>query len=621
MMLCACAPAAAAQAGGAARPDRQVTFGASNFEPGTGAAQIEQFFTGAGVAGWAAAGVTSWESYVRWKGVEPLPGQWDFSMYDKEVEALKRNNIKWVPFLIAGPNYTTPWWFLNSADALFYRCLEHGVDSGVQSLFNPAMRPHVEEFIKKFAEHYRADGAVESVLLGITGDYGEAIYPVMDVGHWTGAYHEHPGFWAGDREARASFSRWLSAKYGTVAALNTAWGAPLPSFEAAAPFLPEVKPSDAAWLDMMEWYRESMEEWAEFWISTARTYFPDTPVYLCTGGDGAARHGSRFGRQAKIAAKYGAGVRITNEGSDYAANFTLTHWVASACKFYKTYYGFEPASGVDEHGLVRRVYNVTASGARQLFEYSGNAWSNGWRGGWPELVSKFAPVDSLTPVAVFIPETYLALHPDRLGGFYSTMRFWRDVADYDFVDETMAADGALAGYKVLLMSEGTVVGDAAGAAIAKWTRGGGLLVGKELDKSKLVSGAPLLPDFPVRSVRSLKIKEMAKPYGKGYAASYPAEAAQLMELTRKPDVARSVFFHSCTVAGWYPCLPEADGPADGVFTTLTRDGLLMLNTTDVPFAREVKLHGPTLKRLGIDGAPESVSASVPPQSFVLIKFQ
>jgi hypothetical protein len=187
---------------------REVTLGVTVFAPSDPLEKIGRDFEAIGISNFAAAGVTSWESYIRWSGIQKAPGTWDFTGYDKEVEILKKNNLKWVPFLIAGSNYTTPPWFIDSADSLFYRCLEHDQDSGVQSIFNPALKPRVDEFIKRFADHYRPMGVIESVLLGITGDYGEAIYPVEDVGHWTGNYHQHAGFWVGDREAKASFSRW-----------------------------------------------------------------------------------------------------------------------------------------------------------------------------------------------------------------------------------------------------------------------------------------------------------------------------------------------------------------------------------------------------------------------------
>ena len=81
-------------------------------------------------------------------------------------------------------------------------------------------------------------------------------------------------------------------------------------------------------------------------------------------------HGSNFAEQCRVAAKHKAGVRITNEASNYALNFALTRWVASAGKHYGAYYGFEPAGGVDENGIVARIYNATASGANQLFDYN-----------------------------------------------------------------------------------------------------------------------------------------------------------------------------------------------------------------------------------------------------------
>ncbi len=68
----------------------------------------------------------------------------------------------------------------------------------------------------------------------------------------------------------------------------------------------------------------------------------------------------------------GAGIRITNEGSDYANNFTLTREVATATRAYGTFCGFEPASGVDATGNVARIHNAAASGARQLHVYTDN---------------------------------------------------------------------------------------------------------------------------------------------------------------------------------------------------------------------------------------------------------
>jgi hypothetical protein len=66
-------------------------------------------------------------------------------------------------------------------------------------------------------EHYSPQGIFESINLGISGDYGEAIYPA--IGNWPTKYHSHPGFWCGDALAAADFRRAMSELYqGDIAA-------------------------------------------------------------------------------------------------------------------------------------------------------------------------------------------------------------------------------------------------------------------------------------------------------------------------------------------------------------------------------------------------------------------
>ena len=209
-----------------------------------------------------ALSVTSVESYVDWAGVEPVKDQWDWSKWDKQVATLKQAGLKWAPFLIAGSAYATPLWFQNSADSHTYRCLEHGKDSKVQSLFNPALRPQIERFLRAFAQRYRDTGVIESVLLGITGIYGESIYPAGPEGGWTarltGEYHNHHGWWAGDAYAVAAFRAAMREKYGRVKRLNAAWGVDHASFDEIEPFLPEKAPNDQARADFVEWYQQAM---------------------------------------------------------------------------------------------------------------------------------------------------------------------------------------------------------------------------------------------------------------------------------------------------------------------------------------------------------------------------
>lgn len=199
--------------------EMQITFGVTNFPPEAKKEEVFANYDSIQVGIFKELGATSFESYVRWSAIEKEENKWDFSIYDAEVEYLRKYNLKWVPFLIAGPAYTTPEWFKKSDNSLFYKCLEHNQISEVQSIWNPHLKKYIERFIKKFAEHYVNSGVIESVLVGITGDFGEAIYPVTG-GGWTGNYHQHGGFWCGDKYAIKDFQKYLSKKYKEIKNLN-----------------------------------------------------------------------------------------------------------------------------------------------------------------------------------------------------------------------------------------------------------------------------------------------------------------------------------------------------------------------------------------------------------------
>ena len=452
----------------------------------TRASGMELTFGGdAGVADAAlfkALSVTSVESYVDWAGVEPVKEQWDWSKWDKQVAILQRAGLKWVPFLIAGSAYATPLWFQNSADSHTYRCLEHGKDSKVQSLFNPALRPQIERFLRAFAERYRDMGVIESVLLGITGIYGESIYPAGPEGGWTarltGEYHNHFGWWAGDAYAAAAFRAAMREKYGRIKRLNAAWDTAHASFDEVAPFLPEMAPNDRARADFVEWYQQAMTEWAVFWVKATRKVFPKTEIYLCTGGDGSPFLGADFTSQTAAVARFGAGVRITNEGSDYTSNFSVTREVATATRHYGTFCGFEPASKVDANGVVARIYNATASGARQLHDYIPNTLGQG-----VEALDNFRtnavwlmPRKPHVPVALYLSRETWALEPESVGRTLALSRTLRDATDIDFVTRRSLADGHLRGYKVLVIGASSVLEPESGEGIEKWVRKGGVLI-------------------------------------------------------------------------------------------------------------------------------------------------
>ncbi|MDD2598090.1 MAG: beta-galactosidase [Kiritimatiellae bacterium] len=429
-----------------------------------------------------ALSATSVESYVDWAGVEPEKDQWDWSHWDKQVAILQKAELKWVPFLIAGLAYATPLWFQNSPDSAVFKCLEHDEASKVQSLFNPALPAQVQRFIQAFAGRYRDSGVIESLLLGVTGIYGESIYPAGPQGGWTarltGEYHNHLGWWAGDHYATQAFRKTMKSHYKRINQLNAAWETTYNSFDQVVTFLPDNAPNDRARVDLCEWYQQAMTDWSLFWVKSVRQAFPKTPIYLCTGGAGTPVLGADFTAQAAAIARYNAGIRITNEGSDYARNFVYTREVATATRHYKSFCGFEPASKVDANGIVARIYNATASGARQLHDYSGNIQGKGLASlqNLRDNVLWLVPRKPVVQAAVYLSRESWALDHEAHANIYALSRKLRDAGDFDLVTRRSLADGHLRNYTTLLLASSPVLEPESAKAIEKWVRRGGHLI-------------------------------------------------------------------------------------------------------------------------------------------------
>lgn len=421
-------------------------------------------------------GITSHEGYVRWNLCEPEPGVYDWSVYDKYVDLYRRHGLKWVPFLIVGPAYSLPEWFYKKEGFQGYVCLEHGEESDVASLWNPVLRGHLARFIQAFCEHYRDSGVIDSILLGITGNYGEAIY-IASGNDWTagvyGDYHTHGGFWAGDPFAVADFRRAMGEKYPGIAELNAAWTTSFAGFGEIAPFLRKDAPNDRAWLDFADWYIASMNDYTRFWLENIRKHYGG-PVEICTGGHAPAEHGADFGMQCKLAAEFGGGVRITNEASDYRANFSLTRWVASAGWQYGAYFSFEPAGEVRPEGVLPRIYNAAVSNARGLHYYAPNLFAQEKAlDNWVRWASLFRNRRPRVEIAVHYPQTHIKLTENR---FLEHVQHLRDYFDFKYLSDGQIADGGLEDTGALVLLWGNVAERETWDAVTDWVRRGGLVL-------------------------------------------------------------------------------------------------------------------------------------------------
>jgi hypothetical protein len=425
-------------------------------------------------------GVTSVQIYTFWKDFEPGGrGQFDWRFYDREVALLQEAGLKYVPFILMGPKYAAPQWWLESPDHVGLRCLEHDKDSLVESIWSPFFREEIARVLAAFADHYLPVGVLESIQPGICGDYGEAIMPVT--GNWPGDYHTHAGYWCGGADAIASFQACLAGKFASVQALNAAWRSHYDSIAAVKPFLPHRAPSRTAYFDFLDWYRGAMTDYAEFWMRECRRLFPKTPVYLCTGGYEEPEHASSFSSQARIAARHGGGIRLTNEGNKFYDNFFQTAYTRSACDFYGADLGLEPVGPMTDKGVTARIFGSADYGNRQMFHYFGNLFDEKAQPRpaaeslrqYNQLLQKRPLTES---VAFFWPGYYAALQGGMPEVVSRALRFVRRMTNCLPVNEEMIVDGALARHKLLVIPLAGFTSRPVLHKIVEWVGNGGVVL-------------------------------------------------------------------------------------------------------------------------------------------------
>lgn len=425
------------------------------------------------------AGATSVQIYVHWRLIEGEErGRFDWSYYDRQVKLIKDAGLKWVPFIILGPAYSTPDWWKKEEGHCGMVCLEHGVAGEIESIWNPLWRKELTRFLEAFAEHYIPWDVIESVQPGISGDYGEAIYPA--IGSHPGVYHTHYGYWCMDKYALKSFRETLAEKYGDIDSLNKAWRSVYADFEEIVPFKRHKAPSRTAQFDFMMWYKNSMTDYDEFWMKECQRIFKGIPVYMCTGGAEEPYLGADFAEQARASAKYGGGIRLTNEGNLFYENYDDTVHCVTACKYYGAYMGLEPVGPMRPYGVTARTFGSAAYGNRQIFHYYGNLFDGSGDEGAKRL-SKYLDLikerSTSETVAVFLPLDMVWVEASKVpANIKQALNFVRRQYETAVVSETLIEDGILDKIKVLIMlgteyTRGNVL-----EKIAQWVKNGGTLI-------------------------------------------------------------------------------------------------------------------------------------------------
>jgi hypothetical protein len=247
------------------------------------------------------------------------------------------------------------------------------------------------------------------------------------------------------------------------------------------PFPRHKAPSRTAYFDFLMWYKESMTSYDEFWMKECRRLFPDIPVYMCTGGSEEPWLGADFAQQAKASARYGGGIRLTNEGNTFSKNYYSTAHTVSACKHYGAYMGLEPVGPMIPKGVTARMFGSAAYGNRQMFHYYSNLKSetHGQEGAkrvdmYKHLIyerplaskaAMFWPLDQAWVEASPVPEDVSI-----------AMNYIRRQFEVWMFGETLILDGALERVNVLIMLGVNYTRRDALEKIAGWVRAGGVLL-------------------------------------------------------------------------------------------------------------------------------------------------
>ncbi|MFA6239861.1 MAG: family 14 glycosylhydrolase [Candidatus Hydrogenedentales bacterium] len=431
-------------------------------------------------------GFTSVECFVRWDLLEPREGEFDFSHYDTLVSAIQEHGLKWFPNLVITSAFALPSWYYESGGHNGLRCLEHQQLNQVPTIWNDDTKKHVVRVLSAFGKHYEAKGVLEAVRLGPSGNFGEAQYPAgagSALGYHGEQMHAHIGWWAGDAFARTSFQEFLRTRYGTVDALNAAWGEGAASFDHIAPRLPETYATRRGRLDMTEWYTASMTRWCDFWAEAARAAMPNTPIYMSSGGWGFREAGTDFTAQSESMKKHGGGIRLTNETDSFEQNVYATRLAATAARLYGIPLGYEPAGYHSGRGTVARFFNtITTNGANLYTRHSvlfENSFSvDRWIRDYPKLDRR---ADPLIEVALYYPETMNQLDDGTFRhlyawGFNSRAAEIRRRVDVDYLDERLIRAGFLDRYRVLVFCWGNTIEDDVQRAIDAWIRKGGTAI-------------------------------------------------------------------------------------------------------------------------------------------------
>lgn len=513
-------------------------------------------------------GVAAIEDYIAWGAVERAPGQWDWRQHDAECAAMHTAGIQYVAYCWV---HFPPIWLRDAGpdQRTLMTCLEHHQTTNYLSIFDPKTIGYYDHFYHALRDHFgdRIDGVFACIL----GPYGEGNYPLYTP-DWVNMGHCHEGYWCGDAYALTAFRKAMAAEYGSITALNSAWGTSLKRLDDVMPpkqITDKFKPSPSAfptsgdrrqWIDFITWYHQAIIDFAGQSIRTVLKYFPREKVRCAPGGNAHGVNPIDWGTYCPGYAKMAGLLGIILQPADCGGYVFGDEWADTAYRFYHVPFSTEPAGSLDHAQFLKRLFSDASGGATQFFTYEFDAHAADLQAHASLLTGEPAA----TSVAVYCPTTLYRLSGDLQPTIQSATRL-RSCTAYDVLDELLIADGALTDrYKALVMFQGGFIDQPILDRLQHWIESGGTLLLPGNLKPRNVAGEPwpVLASHPGAAEFSL---------GRGRIIQLDVTPKGLTPIESIRSALRSL-------AG----VANIPATVDGTWTTCRRNQTLILNPTTRP---------------------------------------
>ncbi len=190
--------------------------------------------------------------FIMWNYIEPEPGNWDFSLYDKGFDAAEKYGINIIVTL------TTNRRAAHRGD--FYQLHAHKLENTLERLNESKV------YIEKVVNHWKDHPALESWMLTNEAAQQASNHPL----------------------AIERYRVWLKDKYGDIKILNKAWSTYFTSFDNIEYNEAWVAKGywnwETAFIDFHTFWRNHLTWWLEWTATEVRKYDSDTPLHAHTQG-------------------------------------------------------------------------------------------------------------------------------------------------------------------------------------------------------------------------------------------------------------------------------------------------------------------------------------------------